>query len=98
MRVGKRPRPVHHLGGWWEACPQELGEDCCQRAEIFWPINKAHVKKYKLGVKTLTACRNMGEESWKALRAQKVGQGPERGMGRGDVPERCKDSKLGKEQ
>lgn len=63
MHVGKRPMPIHHLGSWWEACLRELEEDCCQRVEIFWPINKTHVKKYKLGVKMLTACRNVGEES-----------------------------------
>lgn len=45
MHVGGCPTPIHHLGSWWEVCPQELDEDCCQRAEIFWPINKAHVKK-----------------------------------------------------
>ena len=63
MHVGRCPTPTHHLGSWWEARPQELDKDCCQRAEIFWPINKAYVKKYKLGVKMLTACRNAGKKA-----------------------------------
>jgi len=63
MRAGRCPRAIHHLGSWWEARPQELDEDRCQRAESIWPVNKAHVKKYRLGVKMLTACRNAGRKA-----------------------------------
>lgn len=98
MHVGRCPRPVHHLGGWWEACPQELGEDHCQRAGIFWPINNTRDKKYKRGVKVLAACGDTGEESWRALRALKAGQEPEQRTGCGDTPGRGENSRLDEEQ